>query len=75
MTKRKVTAKKNIEEGDSKKQKREKDVSIYKILVKCNNNYLFHIQQATRKRNKRANESTEQRTARLKSNVSNSPYK
>ena len=32
MTKRKVTEKNPIEEGDSKKQKREKDVS--------NNNYL-----------------------------------
>ena len=32
MTKRKVTAKKPNEEGDLKKQKREKDVIIYKIL-------------------------------------------
>ena len=51
MTKRKVTTKKPIEEGDSKKQKREEDVSIYKIPVKCNKNYFIYNRQFVKETN------------------------
>ena len=52
MTKRKVIATTlNEEEGESKKQKKEKEVTIYKIPVKCNNNYFIYNRQPVKEQN------------------------